>query len=341
MLLARCLIASACVSVGWGASPMRRDGAVVSADGNVKVESVVDVEGRSAFVMGDNDSRTDEATREAECPDSSQFVRAEVHGTCESQGYTTIGDLSTCTQAFDECAMTTKRTTNYETIDSVSYTFLYNGCQSTCLSSYAGHFCRTFNSAKCASENCTGHANYARDAHFLCEKTSPTADADEEAAINLPDATLDGNHEGGDEDDATEEITPNKTVTTEEFGKLVEGDEDAFDCDAGLAKWETGWSAYKISWCCNNKHKGCAEPEPTSYTKTSCNHCKCSGANKGKEKKESRELCEQDALADGDGFYSWTSAEGGWCFRGPKCANIKEGTSWNWKTYLSSETPHQ
>jgi len=34
---------------------------------------------------------------------------------------------------------------------------------------------------------------------------------------------------------------------------------DEFDCNAGLAKWKTGWSAYKTSWCCENKPKGCDE----------------------------------------------------------------------------------
>jgi len=186
MLRARCLIASACVSVGWGASPIIRKGAVVSADGNVQLESVVDVEGRLAFVMGDNDSRTDEAIPAAECPVTSQFVRVEVQGTCESQGYTTIGDLSTCTQAFDECTLTTKRSTSYEAVRTISSKHYYQGCQSLCLSSYAGHYCRRFNSATCQSGDCTSHANYESGSNLLCKKLPPATEVPTPAPTEVP-----------------------------------------------------------------------------------------------------------------------------------------------------------
>lgn len=32
-----------------------------------------------------------------------------------------------------------------------------------------------------------------------------------------------------------------------------------FDCDAGLAHWQTGWAVVKIDWCCKHRHKGCGD----------------------------------------------------------------------------------
>mmetsp|Transcript_100557 Transcript_100557/g.307308 ORF Transcript_100557/g.307308 Transcript_100557/m.307308 type:complete len:320 (-) Transcript_100557:47-1006(-) len=35
-----------------------------------------------------------------------------------------------------------------------------------------------------------------------------------------------------------------------------------FDCNAGFATWQTGWSAAKRTWCCANGGKGCTSPVP-------------------------------------------------------------------------------
>jgi len=35
---------------------------------------------------------------------------------------------------------------------------------------------------------------------------------------------------------------------------------EPFDCEAGLPKWKTGWSESKKEWCCENKEKGCEDP---------------------------------------------------------------------------------
>merc|ERR1719482_358561 len=113
----------------------------------------------------------------ASCPATSQYVRVAVKdGTCEQQGHTTVSDLSACTKAFEDCNMTTKQSgSSFEDIQSVSYSFMYKGCQSTCLSSYAGHFCRYFNTATCARQpNCNSFANYESGAFHLCLKASPT-----------------------------------------------------------------------------------------------------------------------------------------------------------------------
>jgi hypothetical protein len=32
---------------------------------------------------------------------------------------------------------------------------------------------------------------------------------------------------------------------------------DPYDCDAGYTNWQAGWSDFKIQWCCENKQKGC------------------------------------------------------------------------------------
>jgi hypothetical protein len=39
----------------------------------------------------------------------------------------------------------------------------------------------------------------------------------------------------------------------------LESEEQQFDCDAGLPRWETGWSAAKKKYCCMAQLKGCAE----------------------------------------------------------------------------------
>lgn len=33
---------------------------------------------------------------------------------------------------------------------------------------------------------------------------------------------------------------------------------EAFDCEAGLLRWQSGWSIQKKTWCCNHKNRGCA-----------------------------------------------------------------------------------
>merc|ERR1712032_1291730 len=37
-----------------------------------------------------------------------------------------------------------------------------------------------------------------------------------------------------------------------------------FDCDAGFANWERGWSIGKKKWCCKQTGRACHH-EPTSY----------------------------------------------------------------------------
>jgi len=44
-----------------------------------------------------------------------------------------------------------------------------------------------------------------------------------------------------------------------------------FDCQAGLPKWQTGWSTAKKTWCCSNKKLGCEEvPEKQCPGEGSC-----------------------------------------------------------------------
>lgn len=43
----------------------------------------------------------------------------------------------------------------------------------------------------------------------------------------------------------------------------VQLDEDTFDCKAGVANWQKGWSGMKKQWCCSNKHVACT-PEAGS-----------------------------------------------------------------------------
>jgi len=33
----------------------------------------------------------------------------------------------------------------------------------------------------------------------------------------------------------------------------------SFDCSAGFARWQRGWSPSKIKWCCLQENKGCAQ----------------------------------------------------------------------------------
>jgi len=106
----------------------------------------------------------------AECPATSQFVRVRVQdGTCESQGYYTIGDLDTCNRSFDECAMSND--TKYHTIQLKSYNFMYNGCQSQCFLPFAGHFCQYFNTGSCTKGDCSSF--YGSEAFLLCQKAPP------------------------------------------------------------------------------------------------------------------------------------------------------------------------
>merc|ERR1711972_1117692 len=38
-----------------------------------------------------------------------------------------------------------------------------------------------------------------------------------------------------------------------------------YDCNAGFANWQAGWSEPKKSWCCQHQGKGCAAtPCPTT-----------------------------------------------------------------------------
>jgi hypothetical protein len=38
-----------------------------------------------------------------------------------------------------------------------------------------------------------------------------------------------------------------------------------YDCAAGFANWQAGWSAEQKAWCCQHTGKGCAAaPCPTS-----------------------------------------------------------------------------
>merc|ERR1712039_706017 len=32
---------------------------------------------------------------------------------------------------------------------------------------------------------------------------------------------------------------------------------EAYDCKAGVSKWETGWSETKKAWCCRSERIGC------------------------------------------------------------------------------------
>merc|ERR1719221_964737 len=41
------------------------------------------------------------------------------------------------------------------------------------------------------------------------------------------------------------------------MGNDAVADSEAFDCAAGFAKWQTGWSAEKRTWCCKHKNRGC------------------------------------------------------------------------------------
>jgi hypothetical protein len=42
-----------------------------------------------------------------------------------------------------------------------------------------------------------------------------------------------------------------------------------FDCDAGLANWEKGWSDQKKDWCCAQEQKGCEQDDAAADTTTS------------------------------------------------------------------------
>jgi len=44
-----------------------------------------------------------------------------------------------------------------------------------------------------------------------------------------------------------------------------------FDCDAGLSNWKAGWSLGKITWCCQNQHKGCVEASTSACPPQDCN----------------------------------------------------------------------
>merc|ERR1719401_1363122 len=35
-----------------------------------------------------------------------------------------------------------------------------------------------------------------------------------------------------------------------------------FDCNAGFANWQAGWSEPKKAWCCQHQGKGCPPPAP-------------------------------------------------------------------------------
>jgi len=38
-----------------------------------------------------------------------------------------------------------------------------------------------------------------------------------------------------------------------------------YDCDAGLGRWEIGWSVHKKTWCCEHHHRGCVGPHPHDH----------------------------------------------------------------------------
>merc|ERR1719262_1859306 len=110
----------------------------------------------------------------AECPASSDYVRVEGKtGNCESHGYYTIPNHGVCVQAFDVCKYNDKQSTAYETVEDVSYSFYWTGCQSMCYNEHAGHFCRQYNNAVCESGDCSGATNYQEGAFMLCQKTKP------------------------------------------------------------------------------------------------------------------------------------------------------------------------
>lgn len=46
------------------------------------------------------------------------------------------------------------------------------------------------------------------------------------------------------------------------------GKEDPYDCDAGYAKWEKGWSSEKKAWCCKHKERGCKEDHKKEVPET-------------------------------------------------------------------------
>jgi hypothetical protein len=44
---------------------------------------------------------------------------------------------------------------------------------------------------------------------------------------------------------------------------------EPYDCQAGLSRWERGWSASKMAWCCRHRELGCSTTAPPD--KFDCN----------------------------------------------------------------------
>jgi hypothetical protein len=74
------------------------------------------------------------------------YVRITSDGqTCTGAGYYDIESRADCAAAFDELQLVGKGSSTQFQVDSVSYSFKPKGCYSECYSSYAGWFCRGFN----------------------------------------------------------------------------------------------------------------------------------------------------------------------------------------------------
>ncbi|CAK0826848.1 unnamed protein product, partial [Prorocentrum cordatum] len=50
----------------------------------------------------------------------------------------------------------------------------------------------------------------------------------------------------------------------EQVGCEATTSSDPYDCQAGLSNWERGWSASKMAWCCNHRQLGCQTTEAPS-----------------------------------------------------------------------------